>query len=675
MFKEFLSVPRTIDRETWWKTTGKRSFFYLQHSAIITLIVISLFLIPVATVFADDSGWKSPIPPDSVESSQDFGNPASVDQSDSSYAIAFGDSAFAVYKNFSFNMPSDATIHGIEARVQVRKCSELCNSSVSISLSADTGTTFSTGYSITAISTTDTFITVGGPTDTWGISWTGDKFNNANFRARLEANAGAEAILINVLQVKVYFTPVITGPSYTVTAVVSGGHGEVSPATQTVAAGETAQIDMFPDTDYYICGITDNGQPVAITNPYVINNIASDHDVVVTFCTGPAYTVIASISGGNGTVKPGSQIIGPGGTARIDISPHTGYCILGITDNGNSVPVTNPYIITNINANHNVVITFIRCSPSYQPNTQGIHGPDVVRNECPLTLTVDMMGEIKTATMTRSGVLCQECLAISPDKKNQFYLEEGTILKSTDQSIPLFIRFEESRNSIAVPANSVMVGSLFDLNAYPDKGSSTSIPLALEPDARLSLSYPENDLPENASEVHIAFFDTATGWNQINGIAGPAEIGTARGEVNHFTHFAVLAKTAPDDKSKFVIRDLSITPPIVKPQDEITIKASVVNESNAVSEYVARLMIDGVTIDSQIHNLPPQESKQLLFVTIGNIGGIHQVKIGNASGQFEVITEKKFSSDWIIWVIIAIVVFCIWRFRKAWFGALRQILS
>ncbi len=665
-------MPRTIERETWWKTIGKRSFFCFQHSAFITLIVFSLLLIPVAPVFADDSGWKSPA---NIDSFIDFGNPSSAYKSDGEYAIAFGEDASVVYGGFGLNIPSDATIHGIEARVQVRKCSELCNSSVSISLSADAGTTFSAGYNITAISTTDTFIIVGSDSDTWGISWTGDKFNNSNFRVHLQANAGAEAILINVLQVKVHYTPVITGPSYTVTATISGGHGEASPATQTVAAGGTAQIDMFPDTDYYICSIIDNGQPAAIANPYIINNINSDHDVVVTFCTGPSYTVTASVSGGNGTVTPGSQIVGPGGTARIVIYPHTGYCILSITDNGISVPVTNPYIISNINANHNVVVTFIRCSPSYQPNTQGMHGPDESRNECPLTLTVDMMGEIKTSTMTRGGVLCQECLATSPDKKNQIYLAEGTILKSTDHTIPLFIKFEESKDSMAVPANSIMVSSLFDLNAYPDKGSNTRVPLTLEPDAKLSLSYRENDLPENASEVHIAFFDTTAGWNQINGIAGPAEIGTARGEVSHFTHFAVLAKTPPEDKSKFVIRDLSVTPSVVKPLGEITIKASVVNESSTVSEYVARLKIDDVTIDSQIYNLSPQESKQLNFITIGYIKGIHQVKIGNASGQFEVIAEKKFGLDWIIWIIIAIVVFCIWRFRKTWVGALRQILS
>jgi hypothetical protein len=149
---------------------------------------------------------------------------------------------------------------------------------------------------------------------------------------------------------------------FTVTAAVSGAGGSVSPATQTVVEGEAATVNIYPDAGYTIASITDNGVSVAVVNPYVINNVREDHDVVVTFAH--VYTVTASVSGIGGSVSPATQTVMAGGTATINIYPDLGYHIGSITDNGASVTVGNPYVITNVQEDHSVVVTFANEPPT-----------------------------------------------------------------------------------------------------------------------------------------------------------------------------------------------------------------------------------------------------------------------------------------------------------------------
>ncbi len=87
------------------------------------------------------------------------------------------------------------------------------------------------------------------------------------------------------------------------------------------------------------------------------------------------YTVNASVSGGNGNVDPLTQQVAPGDTASINIAPDAGYQIASITDNGVPQAVADPYVITNVTADHDVVVTFActfyfaegTCRPGFDP--------------------------------------------------------------------------------------------------------------------------------------------------------------------------------------------------------------------------------------------------------------------------------------------------------------------
>ncbi len=85
-------------------------------------------------------------------------------------------------------------------------------------------------------------------------------------------------------------------------------------------------------------------------------------DVTATFnkpvLLGPVYTVNASVSGTHGTVNPLTQKILTNQSASISISPDKGYHIASIIDNGQSMPVANPYLINNVIADHTVAVAF-----------------------------------------------------------------------------------------------------------------------------------------------------------------------------------------------------------------------------------------------------------------------------------------------------------------------------
>ncbi|RJP35091.1 MAG: hypothetical protein C4536_01435, partial [Actinobacteria bacterium] len=152
--------------------------------------------------------------------------------------------------------------------------------------------------------------------------------------------------------------------TFTVDASVSGGHGSVDPASQSVDYGSTTAVDITPDEGYHIASITDNGTPAPVADPYVIPDVKEDHDVVVSFAID-TFTVDASVSGGHGSVDPASQSVDYGGTATIDIAPEEGYRAISITDNGAQAPVADPYVIPDVTGDHDVVVSFAEITSTW----------------------------------------------------------------------------------------------------------------------------------------------------------------------------------------------------------------------------------------------------------------------------------------------------------------------
>ena len=86
---------------------------------------------------------------------------------------------------FNYGLTPGATINGIEVRLDA-KVDQVKNSpAICAQLSWDGGATWTAAKTTPALTTTETTYILGGPTDTWGHSWTSTELSNANFRVRL----------------------------------------------------------------------------------------------------------------------------------------------------------------------------------------------------------------------------------------------------------------------------------------------------------------------------------------------------------------------------------------------------------------------------------------------------------------------------------------------------------
>jgi hypothetical protein len=160
-----------------------------------------------------------------------------------------------------------------------------------------------------------------------------------------------------------------------------------------------------------------------------------------------------------------------------------------------------------------------------------------------------------------------------------------------------------------------------------------------------------------------------------------AELGKETGLADHFTIFAVLARTASgsgpsigQSVAEFLLSDLVVTPSVSKiweflkfvvtTGEEAAITVEVTNIGDESGSYTAFLKLDGIIIATQKISLDPGQTETISFDVGPNEPGIYQVEIGGLTGEFE-------SSVWINWGLIfglpaglILLILILWYLRK-----------
>ena len=130
----------------------------------------------------------------------------------------------------------------------------------------------------------------------------------------------------------------------------------------TVQLTKTGETPIDTDINVIPTQITGNfdltGVATGQWNVVVKNDDDQTGTIVNGFTVYQQYDVNASVSGGHGSVSPTTQKVNYGDNATINITPESDYEINSITDNGASKNIANPYVITNVIADHSVVVTF-----------------------------------------------------------------------------------------------------------------------------------------------------------------------------------------------------------------------------------------------------------------------------------------------------------------------------
>lgn len=132
----------------------------------------------------------------------------------------------------------------------------------------------------------------------------------------------------------------------------AGSHGSISPSGVTnVIEGTSQAFDLIPDAHYHIDTVTVDGVASGTNSPHNFDDILADHKIDVTFAIDTF--VITLNSPTNGSIYPyASETVNYGAGLSVAITPNAGYELDTVLIDGSVVPSANPFVFTNITANH-----------------------------------------------------------------------------------------------------------------------------------------------------------------------------------------------------------------------------------------------------------------------------------------------------------------------------------
>ncbi len=298
------------------------------------------------------------------------------------------------------------------------------------------------------------------------------------------------------------------------------------------------------------------------------------------------------------------------------------------------------------------------------PPPGGGGGGGVAGPACPEELTVDFLGEITEVPMTRSGVLCADCDAPSPDEMHLLEIEEGTTVLDSEGEVVKLIEITEV-TAPSLPASTAIVGSAYNF------GGNLSI--TFNKPVTLTLSYNVSDLRDDTLALSMRRYSIEDGlWQVVETESSQiADIGSFTGKPDGFSVFAILA-----DPPSFEVSNLSISPSereiwdfptfAVRKGEEAIVTADVTNTGNYEASYIASLQVNGEIMDSQELTLAPGQTEQVTFTISGIEQGDYQIVVGGLSAEFT-------SSLWINWLPIGVILGALllivlllvgWRYSK-----------
>ena len=207
-----------------------------------------------------DTGFKSPSSQSSDTGGDNNGfesNPANAFSDGGGYASNMnGAGDRHRFYNYNFNLPANTVINGIEVRLDWWLDSTYGTNSMSVQLSWDGGTNWTSLQTNSAESTSDTNNKIlGSPTNTWGRTWSASNFTNSNFRLRVVSNSnyGTRDFFLDWVPIKIYYT--------SIDAVAENADGDnfyISPTSADMA-------NIFEDIGKAVCPAA--GGPVTPPTP------------------------------------------------------------------------------------------------------------------------------------------------------------------------------------------------------------------------------------------------------------------------------------------------------------------------------------------------------------------------------------------------------------------------
>ena len=280
-------------------------FLYNRKLTMCLVIVLAMLLLPANIALADTTGQRS------ASTVTGWTNPQNSTASDNIYTTALlytgQDPGALASTNFGFSIPSDATINGIEVKVERKQQSLGSNGSFTDSMAClviNGSPNFNANRAViwTAWSTAEEIKTFGSATDLWGLTLTPALINNTGFGFYLRPikAIGKAVASVDYISMTVYYTlapdttpPVIAAQS-DITAEATSASGAIVTFTPTATDNVDPSVTVvctpasgsqFPlGTTSVTCNATDAAGNAAL--PVTFNVTVQDTTAPVITLTG-----------------------------------------------------------------------------------------------------------------------------------------------------------------------------------------------------------------------------------------------------------------------------------------------------------------------------------------------------------------------------------------------------
>ena len=277
---------------------------------------------------------------------------------------------------------------------------------------------------------------------------------------------------------------------------------------------------------------------------------------------------------------------------------------------------------------------------------------------CPLTryLTVDWEGNNTTKPLYSNDHLVVDLPGLGPDGSHSLLLERGTLAPTVNGKRHYLIVIRELEEIPPPPENTIAIMAF----------NVTPVDAVFDRDIFLTLGLDQAQLPENALNVTMAYYDDVNGvWvpldSELGGPNGVAEL-TLSAAINHFSIFGVLAELAPPGSrpAHFVASGLNIVPGVeriwepvtfvTKTGESATVTVNIANDGGQAGTYTVELKLNGEIVDSETVMLGAGQSREVSFALSEMDYGQYQVEVAGVSGTFTVSR----TITW--WLIVGILV-------------------
>ena len=154
------------------------------------------------------------------------------------------------------------------------------------------------------------------------------------------------------------YTAHFIAQSYTITVAANPNNaGNVSGGGSFIY-GQTCTVTASANSGYAFANWTENGTQVSSNASYSFT-VTGNRNLVANFSQN-TYTIQAS-AGENGSITPsGAVTVTQGANQSFSMVPASGYEILDVLVDGNSIGTMASYTFTNVTANHSIHVTFVR---------------------------------------------------------------------------------------------------------------------------------------------------------------------------------------------------------------------------------------------------------------------------------------------------------------------------